>query len=805
MLSSHIQIEVIATDRTEGQMFVGFASASVLFSLLEHGDSQLPLRQSETHFGAIVFGLAGEPGRDWFIQRTGEQVVLHIRSDRNCAILLDDTASFFPYTDEPIPFVAYSEPWPDDALTIAPGRSLQSESNVLDGLSDHAPHLLLARSLAEDSTSPWCGRVRMEADATHGLHRRVSLGMMATAIRRFLDAAGTSAPVTQEQRFKLLLIFWQAVAHTFPHEWEQSRKHVLNKGIGLYALSRLLVDLVHEKPFHRITEKSILEWLSPFRRNVDWSNRGSLGRARSVDEAHTFLRGIIESYGDGRTVLENADSVDKRLITQERCDAERTAAERNMLGQFATSPDLAHDVVRHSLSLLGDRERVRFLDPAFGTGAFYDALLELSQKRIISALGFEVDPVYGKPAQNLWRDMKIKIRIEDFTRAALPRKGRFNLIVCNPPYVRYHHLPTKEKTRLQDVARRASGMQIGGQAGLHCYFLGIAHAWLEDGGLAAWLLPTQFMDANFGEPIRRYLLEKVTLIRVHRFAHTDGQFSDAVVTSTVIWFRKEPPTDGALVEFTSGGTIQSPQKKRIVPTAELRASAKWSRWPVGRVKSIGSTIGDYFTVKRGLSTGFDKFFILPRPKIERLKLPWQFFKPILPSPRFLDHDEVQADAEGNPKLEPQLFLLDCSLPESEIRRNHHTLWRYLAPGKDEVLTRPRCKNRSLWYKQETRPPSAFLSTYMGRKSRGKVPFRFILNHSKATATNSYHILYPGSALERALKADPDLKVQVWEALKAITSDELVGQGRTYGGGLQKLEPSELAKVPLSLDVKLDKS
>ncbi len=46
--------------------------------------------------------------------------------------------------------------------------------------------------------------------------------------------------------------------------------------------------------------------------------------------------------------------------------------------------------------------------------------------------------------------------------------------------------------------------------------------------------------------------------------------------------------------------------------------------------------------------------------------------------------------------------------------------------------------------------------------------------------------------------DPDLLDGIWRQLNLITPGDLLGEGRVYGGGLWKLEPKELAKVPLDL-------
>ena len=134
--------------------------------------------------------------------------------------------------------------------------------------------------------------------------------------------------------------------------------------------------------------------------------------------------------------------------------------------------------------------------PTLRTGAFYSALLQAFPcEAVTAAQGFEIDAHYARPALALWVASSLQLALDDFTRAEPPRSedGRFNLIVCNPPYVRHHHLPNGEKQRLQDLTDRACGVRVGGLAGLYCYFLCLAHTWLAANGVACWLIPSEFI------------------------------------------------------------------------------------------------------------------------------------------------------------------------------------------------------------------------------------------------------------------------------------------------------------------------
>jgi adenine-specific DNA-methyltransferase len=491
----------------------------------------------------------------------------------------------------------------------------------------------------------------------------------------------------------------------------------------------------------------------------------------------------------------------RRLIIQADLDQRKTKAERNRLGQFATSTALASDIVTYGTQLLHKDEPIRFLDPALGTGSFYSALLDtVNNGRIETAQGFELDKHYADPAKKLWQDTPLKIQLADFTVVEPPKADseRYNLLICNPPYVRHHHIINSQKVRLQSAAEYVCGVGFSGLSGLYCYFLVLSHGWINEDGIAGWLMPSEFMDVNYGQALKFYLLNRVTLLRLHRFDPKDVQFEEALVSSAVVWYRKKKPGENHIIEFTYGGTLTNPGITRLVKAKTLRTEEKWSRYPALQVKDKGNkvTLSNLFNIKRGLATGDNRFFILTRDQIEQNKLPMKFFKPILPSPRFLPGDEVPADNDGNPDIDRQSFLLDCDLSDEQLKVKFPSLWSYLDKGKPTVANRYLCKSRKPWYAQEKRLSSQFVCTYMGRGNlKKRRPFRFILNHSQAVAPNVYLMLYPKPFFAKALSHDPNLAHKIWLLLNQIPPDVLLSEARVYGGGLYKLEPKELGNIP----------
>ena len=490
----------------------------------------------------------------------------------------------------------------------------------------------------------------------------------------------------------------------------------------------------------------------------------------------------------------------RRVELQAELDGQKASGDRNRLGQFSTPTALAREIVAHGIRLVPRDESIRFFDPAFGTGAFYSALRsEVSVECIESAIGIEIDRHYGLPARELWKGHSLDIRIGDFIKAS-PKGRKANLLICNPPYIRHHHLDAERKADLQHRVRIACDVNLSGLAGLHCHFMCLSDPWMVDGGIAGWLVPSEFMDVNYGRPLKKYLLEKVTLLQVHRFDPSEVQFPDALVSSAVVWFRKAKPPSAHSVRFTYGGTLAKPALEREIAVSVLEADPKWTRYPRARgaARRGAVALGDLFEIKRGLVTGSNDFFIMDRAGIKELGLPMECFAPVLPGSRHIPRDEIEADENGLPLLEKRLFLLKTRLSESEIARRHPALSDYLRSGhfgESPVAERYICRSRRPWYAQEHRPAAPIICTYMGRSRGGARPFRFILNHSNATACNVFLLLYPKPIVIDQAKRNPETLRRAWEFMNRIDVDELLGHGRVYGGGLHKLEPKELRNVP----------
>lgn len=473
------------------------------------------------------------------------------------------------------------------------------------------------------------------------------------------------------------------------------------------------------------------------------------------------------------------------------------------MGQFATPPPLAREVMRLAKSHLL-AQKVEFLEPSVGSGSFYSALLdEVGVGGVASAVGVEVDPRFAALSEKLWGETGLRVVQGDFLDYAKNADIRANFLVANPPYVRHHHLEGSLKRDLKDRVRKELDIDVSGLSGLYVYFILLSHRLLASDATSTWLIPSEFLDTNYGKALRTYLSEFVTLERIHRFEPEGTKFEDALVTSSVVVFTNRPPIAGHLVALTQGDHIDHPDFEETVPLSSLSPARKWGPLFQPSTSEFEGTapprLDSYFRIRRGVATGDQKFFVLDRKELEARGISRSSVIPILPPPRQVNVQYVGADDQGYPLLEPQLALISPKgNTVDEVRTHDSKMADYLSDAPERTLSSYLVRNRRVWFQPERREPAPFLLTYMGRtSSSSKAPFRFILNRSAAIATNSYLMLYPIGGLATAIEDRKVTLEEVFEALNHLPAAEMINGGRVYGGGLRKIEPRELAALDAS--------
>jgi DNA sulfur modification protein DndB len=259
----------------------------------------------------LTFNLRKDLSKYWKIEEyKNGHAVLYINSNARCLAQVDCQHRLGELKDENIPFafmtfigLSLREEMALFNVINSKAKGLSSsltdfhESNLLTDLSNVAPHLYIARKLNEDPKSPWFRLIRYGGETTSGLKRRTSLRMMQKAIFRFFKHTQESLTGTIDEKYQLILSFWNSVQNIFPTEWSDHRHNLLTKGVGLYALMYIFEDIVNSAPNQILAEHNFENVLMRLKGNISWDSQGMFAHAggqKGAVEVYQSLKKVVK-------------------------------------------------------------------------------------------------------------------------------------------------------------------------------------------------------------------------------------------------------------------------------------------------------------------------------------------------------------------------------------------------------------------------------------------------------------------------------------------------------------------------------
>jgi Eco57I restriction-modification methylase len=119
-------------------------------------------------------------------------------------------------------------------------------------------------------------------------------------------------------------------------------------------------------------------------------------------------------------------------------------------------------------------------------------------------------------------------------------------VIGNPPYVRQELIPPGVKTTIAAGTRRLMGDGAGGavslRSDLHLHFWPRAMDLLREGGRLGMLTSSAWLDASYGEPLRRWLGAGFAVVLVVE-SEVESWFDAARVRTAIAVVERRPPDD----------------------------------------------------------------------------------------------------------------------------------------------------------------------------------------------------------------------------------------------------------------------
>lgn len=258
---------------------------------------------------------------------------------------------------------------------------------------------------------------------------------------------------------------------------------------------------------------------------------------------------------------------------------------RKKLGEHYTRTDLVQFIV-NELLLNDDLSDKKVIDPACGSGNFLIYILRetlknksfLEQKKIIHNLecnNFLVGiDIQGMPC--LITKLRMLMEIVHFHKNVNPyfefpvykldsllnthnkiEDGSYDVVITNPPYLRYQLIDIKKRDQLRERYHSATG-----RFDLYTLFIEKGMKLVKEDGRVIILCSDKFMSAAYGSGVRDYMKENGTLIKALDLSSIYP--FEAAVLSAIYYFKKRKLEDDYKTNWLKVYVTNKEIKKRKI-------------------------------------------------------------------------------------------------------------------------------------------------------------------------------------------------------------------------------------------------
>ena len=459
-------------------------------------------------------------------------------------------------------------------------------------------------------------------------------------------------------------------------------------------------------------------------------------------------------------------------------------------GGFYTPPGLVRVCLDRISELVGGRHELAVLEPSSGDGAFVRGLsAHRLAAHVASVTAVEV---VGPEAEKCRRQAPTAaFGLDVITGSALNaeiwRDSKYDVAIGNPPFVRFQFVTPDDLAASAGLARHL-GLSFGGVSNLWLpVFLAALSALKDDGGFA-FVVPAEFFTGTSAGVARLWLTEHVRQLRVDLFPV--GSFpavtQEVVVVSGRIRGSRAAGGRLLLEEHSPTGTLRrwshDLSRSATTWTGYLLKPEQLSLLEDVRALADVAALGSLARFEVATVTGANEFFTVDDATLEEYELrPWAL--PLLPRVRHAPGLRfTEADYAALKSAGARAHLLDFAAhrppPIAEIPR------RYLDEGERLGLPgRYKCRIRNPWY----RVPVVAAGGMLLSKRSHRYP-RVILNCANAYTTDT---IYRGRLVPACSRDPADLVASFHNSLTLLTAEI---EGRSFGGGVLELVPSEVGRL-----------
>jgi adenine-specific DNA methylase len=465
------------------------------------------------------------------------------------------------------------------------------------------------------------------------------------------------------------------------------------------------------------------------------------------------------------------------------------ATAEKLRGGFYTPEPIAEFVLRWGINGSSDFD---ILEPSCGDGVFLQQIKkhEFNYKSITA---IELDAIEAGKADTIALRNK-QIINEDFHTYCNNTLQRFDLVVGNPPYIRYQFFDKIQQIEASDIFIKAGLTYSKLTNAWVSFVVGSSLLLKEKGGKIGFVLPAEILQVSFAQQLRNFIAHfynKINIISFEKLVFPNIQ-QEVVLLLCEKNNSKEHNIehielrDAAELQNLDVAILKSPKKK-----IDFKSN-KWTFYfleqeEIDFLETIAQkrkipTLGKYANVEVGITTGSNDFFTVPLSTVEEFDLQ-NYAKPMVG--RSVQVNSViftENDWQLNKFSKAKAHLL--VFPERQKLNQKNGAVRYIENGENlGVHTGYKTSIRDDWFVV----PSLKISDALFIRRNNLYP-RLIINEAKAYTTDTMHrvFLKPGTDKEA-------FTASYYNSLSLAFAEVC---GRSHGGGVLELMPNETERILL---------
>lgn len=447
------------------------------------------------------------------------------------------------------------------------------------------------------------------------------------------------------------------------------------------------------------------------------------------------------------------------------------------------------------------------LEPSCGDGAFVEGVarrliaLEASPNGIPAQVkGIELTPAEAEKAARRFEatlgvDTGTSIEPSDFFQWLETSSRRFDVVVGNPPFLRYHAFPEPSRTKGMELMA-GLGLSPNRLTNIWVPFVVGAVSVLRPGGRLAMVVPAELLQVTYAAQLRRFLVDRFSSIDIVTCNELFFEAAEQEVVLLLADGKLEPPSLKnecyvRLHEFSTIEAVLATQPSGLGRRSEKKLvdhnNEKWLKYFLAaneidlmrRLRAIPeiTPISEFAAVEVGIVTGNNDFFVLSEAAAKQWQLE-KFLSPLVGRSQQLQgailnrSDWTRLAQDGQ-----RVFLFSTDRSEASLPAGAS---RYVQHGRTlEVHTGFKCSIRDPWYSV----PSVWKPDGFMFRQIYDFP-RLVANRTSATSTDTIHRL--------RCRVDPVSVITSAYTHLFAASAEI--EGRSYGGGVLELEPNEAERL-----------